>query len=91
MRGVYKIEESLSDKYHGAGYALAAICKDKVIDIRYVRDVAPSIADELDGDHDEFFIRQWMQTQECGNVVRELQALGDVSIGMCSCWEFCEL
>lgn len=89
----YKIPDTLASQYHGAGWALAAITGDQVTALRYLRDVAPAIADEIDagGAHDAFFVRQWINSQEAGPVVRELQALGQVSVGMCSAWEFCEL
>jgi len=37
-----KVTDQLAPKYHGAGYALAAITGGQLIDIRYVMDVAPS-------------------------------------------------
>ena len=90
---VYKIPDTLASQYHGAGYALAAITGTQVVALRYLRDVAPVLADKIDvgGAHDEFFVRQWLGTAEAGPVVRELQALGEVSVGMCSAWEFAEL
>ena len=55
-------------------------------------DVAPSaIADQLHGPHAAFFVRQWLGTAHAEPVVRELQALGEVSVGMLSGWEFTEL
>lgn len=88
---IRKIPESLEKDYQGAGWALAAVLDDKVVALRYLDDVALSIADSLGQGHDEFFIRQWINTAEAGQVVRELQALGEVSVGMCSSWEFVEL
>lgn len=41
--------------------------------------------------HAAFFARQWLATAEAGRVVRELQALGDVIVGMCSAWEITEI
>ena len=61
---------------------------------RYVRDVAEAIAEQIEeagGAHASFFVKQWLQTDAAAPVVRELQALGQVSVGMCSAWEFCEL
>lgn len=87
-----KVTDQLAPKYRGAGFALAAITGGQLIDIRYVRDVAPAvIADQLDGSHAEFFVRQWINSAEAAPVVRELQALGEVSVGMLSAWEFTEL
>lgn len=88
----YSIPDTLASVYHGSGWALAAIASGQVVALRYVDDVADvALADQLDGDHAAFFVRQWMQTQEAAPVVRELQALGRVSVGMCSSGEFMEL
>lgn len=90
---VYKITDTLANQYHGSGWALAAIAGGRVVALRYVTDVAPdAVADVVaaGGSHAAFFVRQWLGTSEAGPVVRELQALGEVSVGMCSCWEFVE-
>ncbi len=91
---VFKITESLASQYHGAGWAMAAITGGQVVALRYIADVAPArVADAVadGGAHARFFMRQWIVTDEAAPVVRELQALGQVSVGMCSAWEFCEL
>lgn len=90
---VYKITDALASQYHGSGWALAAITGDQVVALRYIADVVPDqIADAVaeGGQHAAFFVRQWLATAQAGPVVRELQALGQVSVGMCSCWEFVE-
>lgn len=90
---VYKITESLASQYHGSGWALAAISGGQVVALRYIADVATAqVADAVaeGGSHAAFFVRQWLGTSEAGPVVRELQALGQVSVGMCSAWEFIE-
>lgn len=89
----YKITDSMAAQYHGAGWALAAVTGGQVVALRYIRDVAPDqIADAVaeGGAHAAFFVRQWLDTSDAAPVVRELQALGQVSVGMCSCWEFVE-
>jgi len=91
---VFKIGDSLENQYKGAGYALAAVVAGQVVALRYVEDVASGeIADALidPGAHGAFFVRQWLNSAEAAPVVRELQALGEVSVGMCSSWEFVEL
>lgn len=89
---VYPIPETLAAQYHGAGYALAAITGGQVTALRYVADVAgPPLEDVASGPHAAFFVRQWLGTAEAAPVVRELQVLGDVHVGMCSSWEFVEL
>lgn len=88
----YLIPDTLAGQYHGAGYALAAISGGQVVALRYVADVAgPPIEDVTSGPHAAFFVRQWLATDAAGPTVRELQALGEISVGMCSAWEFCEL
>jgi hypothetical protein len=92
---VFAIPKSIEQKYHGAGWALAAIAGDQLVDIRYLSDVAAEQVNEAieaaDGAHAAFFVRQWIGTPEAGRIVRELQALGEVSIGMCSCFEFIQM
>ncbi|MDR0275947.1 MAG: hypothetical protein LBI48_11540 [Burkholderiaceae bacterium] len=92
---VFKIPDTLGSAYHGCGWALAASAGGQLVALRYINDIAPGqLIDALEedkGEHAEFFVRQWLQTEESGKAVRELQALGDVHVGMCSCWEFVEL
>lgn len=89
---VYPMDPAIGASYKGAGLALAAITGGQVVALRYIRDVAPTvIADHADGVHGGFFVRQWLATAAAGPIVRELQALGDVSAGMVSAWEFVEL
>lgn len=90
----FKIPESLASHYHGAGWAIAAIAGGKVVALRYIEDVAPlAVADAVaqGGSHARFFVDQWIKTTEALPVVRELQALGQISLGMLSSWEFVEL
>ena len=88
----YKISDSIADQYHGYGLALAAIVNGQPVRLIYLRDVVPEgMQEHLESQHGQFFVRQWLQTDAAAPVVRELQALGQVSVGMCSAWEFCEL
>ena len=90
----YPIPEALASQYQGAGWALAAIAGGQPVALRYIADVAPDeVADAVaeGGQHAAFFVRQWLGTAQAAPVVRELQALGEVSVGMCSSWEFVEL
>jgi hypothetical protein len=87
----YSIPESLDSKYHGSGWALGSVVGGQLVDMRYVRDVASqAVADQLEegASHAQFFLSLWISTQEAAPVVRELQALGDVVVGMISCREF---
>lgn len=88
------IPPALAGQYRGAGIALAAITGGQVVALRYLVDVAPpDVADAIaeGGPHGVFFARQWLATAEAGRIVRELQALGDVIVGMCSAWEITEI
>lgn len=81
MTTIYKIPEALAEKYHGAGYALASITGGQLIDLIYLSaalddfDPAAGLVTVLDDPH-------------LAPAVRLLQATGEVSVGMCSCWEF---
>lgn len=87
MTTVFKIGEELADKYHGAGHALAAVTGGQVVGLVYVRDVLPDY-DESEG---LASLAMAINEERIGPVVRELQALGELHVGMCSCWEFVEL
>lgn len=90
----YPVNDAVASQYKGAGFALVAVTGGQIVAIRYVRDVAPAkVSDAVDGGgaHAPFFVRQWIESSEAGPVVRELQALGDVLVGMCSSWVFVEL
>ncbi|RTZ48045.1 hypothetical protein EKL30_03520 [Candidimonas sp. SYP-B2681] len=86
----YAIPESLVSSYRGDGWALAATLKGQIVAIRYIVEIAPAIAERLEGPHAPLFVKQWLGTLEAMPIVRELQALGNVSAGMCSNWEFLE-
>lgn len=89
----YPIPESLADQYHGAGYALAASVGGQLVALRYIADVAPELDDALaeGGTSARAAVLGWIGSDAAGPAVRELQALGEVSVGMCSAWEFVEL
>lgn len=84
MATVFKIGDALADKYRGAGHALAAVTGGQVVGLVYVRDVLPNY-DEEDG---LAALAQAINEDRIGPTVRELQALGELYAGMCSCWEF---
>lgn len=90
----YPIPQTLAGQYRGAGLALAAVTGGHVVALRYLAEVAPpEVADALaeGGQHAAFFARQWLGTAEAGPVVREMQALGEVRVVMCSAWEAVEV
>ena len=89
----HAIPESLSHQYHGAGWALAAITGGQLVALRYVSDLVPELDDDLieGGNTARAAVQKWIASDAAVPAVRELQALGDVSVGMCSCAEFVEL
>lgn len=91
---VYPIPQTLASAYHGAGYALAAIASGHLVALRYLDDHADDATQDalVDGGAQARRAAQdWITSDAAGPVVRELQALGRVSAGMCSSWEFVEL
>jgi hypothetical protein len=92
---VYKVPEALAAQYHGAGWALAAVAGGQLVKLVYLADVSPAFeqASQQRGFevHAAFFVRQVISLPELGPTVRELQALGEVSVGLLGSWEFTEL
>ena len=83
---VYKIPEALASKYHGSGHALVAVTGGQVVDLVYLDDALP----DFDPDQPGALMRA-IDDPRLAPTVRRLQALGQVSVGMLSCWEFVEL
>lgn len=90
---IYKIPETLAGSYQGAGYALAASAGGQLVALRYITDLAPDLDEALliGGEIARRAVKSWIVSPEAGPSVRELQALGEVHVGMCSSWEFIEL
>ena len=90
---VHQIPHTLAGAYQGAGYALAAISSGQVVALRYIADAAPELDEVLadGGIAARHAVLRWIDSSAAGPVVRELQVLGEVSVGMCSSWEFVEL
>ena len=80
---VYPIPDALTNAYHGAGYALAAVKNGALVDLLYLSDLLP--------DFDPGRVRDFIGDYRLSETIRHLDSLGAVSLGMCSCWEFCEL
>lgn len=82
---VFKVPDTLANKYHGAGLALAATLNGFLIDIAYLHDVLPDFGGDVAD------ARAAILDPRLSPTVRALQALGDVHVGMLSSWEFVEL
>lgn len=82
---VYKIGDAVADQYHGAGYVLAAMAGGQVVRLVYLADVLSDFDAETDS------LAAAVNDERLAPTVRELSALGEVCVGMCSCWEFVEL
>ena len=82
---VFKVPDALASKYHGSGYALAATLNGELIDIIYVDYVLP----EFEATREN--MPSILADARMGPSVRHLQALGEVHVGMLSCWEFVQL
>lgn len=77
------IPDELAAAYKGSGHALAAI-KDGVLrDLLYLRDLLP--------DFDPEMIEYAIKDARLAPTISHLSALGSVTIGMASGWEFTEL
>jgi hypothetical protein len=83
---VYKIPEALASKYHGSGHALVAVTGGQVVDLVYLDDALPDFETDQPG-----ALMPAIDDPRLAPTVRRLQALGQVSVGMLSCWEFVEL
>lgn len=83
----YQVREGLASQYHGAGHALAAVAGGALVRIVYLHDVLPG----YDGALEPADLRKAINLPQLSSTVRELQALGQVLVGMLSCWEFTEL
>lgn len=83
----WNIPEDLADQYHGAGHALAAITGGHVVRLVYLRDAL----EDYDDESGRAALDRAVLDPRLGPTIRLLQSLGEVSVGMCSCWEFIEL
>lgn len=86
MPNVFKIPESLLDKYHGCGIAMASVTGGIIINLVYLHDVIVEFDDE-----DRDALPAALNDDRLGPTVRLLQSTGEVFVGMCSCFEFVEL
>lgn len=84
MPKAFNIGDELADKCHGAGVALGAVAGGQLVGLAYLRDVLPDF-DEAGG---LVAAADAINDPRISETVRELSALGDLFVGMCSCGEF---
>ena len=77
------IPDELAAAYKGSGHALAAVKEGRLIDLLYLRDLLPG----FEPDDAETAIKD----VRLAPTIAHLSSIGEVSIGMVSCWEFNEL
>ena len=81
---VFKIPDALENKYHGAGHAVAAVVNDSIVDFVYFADILP----DYDHENGSYELKRAIDDERLGPTIRYLQTLGEVYVGMGSCWEF---
>ena len=82
---VYPIHESAG--YDGSGLALATIKNGKAIELSYLYQICPEY--DCEDKADDWLV--WGKDPRVGAAMKELERRGFVSVGICSCGEFCEL
>lgn len=82
---VYPVSETT--EYKGCGLALAAIKNGKAIELRYLYQICPEY--DCEDKADDWLV--WGKDPRVGAAMKELERHGFVSVGICSCGEFCEL
>lgn len=79
----FPIPDELDAAYQGSGHALAAVKDGRLIDLLYLRDLLPGFDPED--------AKTAVKDVRLAPTIKHLSGLGEVSFGMVSCWEFCEL
>ena len=85
-------QDVLTADYRGAGTALAAIKDGEVVALRYTDSTMyqPLSADTTDAEIEEREAEEERGRKAyLAGIVKELEPLGEVVAGMCSCQEFC--
>lgn len=80
---VYPIAEYATKGYQGAGHAIAAIVSGKVVDLAYFRDLIPCFEPE--------YVNEYIADPQLRPFIEKWNGRANISVGMCSVWEFCEL
>ena len=86
-----KIPETLYPKYHGTGYGLVAVVNNQIVDLKYFEDIADEFYIDADVDAPQDRLKEIIEDNRLGETVRYFQSLGDVHVGIFSCYEFVEM
>ena len=84
MPQVFKIGDTLASKYNGAGIALGAVTGVELVGLVYLREALP----DFDEGAGITAAADAINDPRIAQTVRELSALGEMFVGMCSCGEF---
>ncbi len=87
----FKIPESLYNKYHGTGYGLVSVLNNNVVDLKYFEDISDDFYIEPDDEVVADRLKEIIEDTRIGETVRYFQSLGEVHVGIFSCYEFVEL
>jgi hypothetical protein len=87
------IPEALYEKYSGAGYGMVSVLNGVIVDLVYFETIDDSffIDPEFCSDAQMKKLGEIIDDPKVGESVRYLQSLGEVFVGIFSCYEFCEL
>lgn len=86
MSKTLPIPAALEHRYRGAGPALAAVLGGQLVALTYLDELLPDADLDLAG-----LPALLLERPEIAPAVRQLQALGAVTVGMCGGWTFTEL
>ena len=90
MLNIYKIPRTLERKYQGFGLALCSVMNNEVTNFIYIRNIISGYDTNYDIDYSKNPIEEVVNDDRIVPHIRFLQITGEVSIGVCACWEFHE-
>lgn len=88
---IFKIPESLYKEYHGTGYGLVARLNGQLVDLKYFEDIADVFYIDADEEIVTERIKTIIEDDRLRETIRYFQSIGEVHVGIFSCYEFCEL
>lgn len=88
---VFTIPESLYSKYHGSGYGLVATVNGQIVDLKYFEDIDDDLYIDSDAEVVTDTLKTIITDPKLSETVRYMQSLGNLHVGIFSCYEFVEL